>query len=692
MRTTWSSFRPLRSGLLAVLGLFCATALLACQADAPANGTLECAKSAPLCPEGFYCASDSHTCWRTGSAPDASHDQAPVSADGPGSVDLAPVDLPVARVDARAEDGAGGPVVDVAGPTLLDAGSPDSADRPLLDAAALPVVDAADAPVADLPAASPDGGESCDASGACKAHLGQACSTSADCTGGATCSPEGICCDRACTGSCEACDLAASPGTCTTLSAGATPHRGHPACTGSDAVCGGRCDGTSAQCFYSTDTCGTASCSSSTYQAPGHCSAGACQLPAVVSCPNACVVSANGCTGTCIPNSKQCSSGIPQVCGAAGAWQDQPACAAGFTCQAGACTCSKTTCGTACVDVQSDPANCGRCGHACQGGGCSAGKCQPVPILDTTYAPVAIAVDATSVYWAESQDGMGIVSNGSIKKAPLAGGGSYTVLAAEQQDPFAIAVNASGVFWLNGGDYSADPVIAGLMWMASNASIPTQVATAYSSPIQLALSATDVYWFDSTGAAPRKANLLELPLSALGPAAMPTVTSSVAGCVYAPPVLVGSSLYWIDSGCFANAGTVLKYTLGATSSTSLLPSATNLNGPYSRARIAADASNVYFGANNSSSVASIESVAEAGGNLSVVLSASVNGVAIDASYYYWTDSAQNAVMARAISGGQAITLASGQANPYDITVDADSVYWTNNPATGAGSVMKVAKP
>jgi hypothetical protein len=31
-----------------------------------------------------------------------------------------------------------------------------------------------------------------------------------------------------------------------------------------------------------------------------------------------------------------------------------------------------------CGNVQTDPANCGYCGHDCLGGGCTAGVCQPV--------------------------------------------------------------------------------------------------------------------------------------------------------------------------------------------------------------------------------------------------------------------------------------------------------------------------
>src|SRR5258706_9666050 len=47
---------------------------------------------------------------------------------------------------------------------------------------------------------------------------------------------------------------------------------------------------------------------------------------------------------------------------------EMAACPTEMVCTAGACTCSKTTCGDppACVDTSIDTSNCGSCGHACK--------------------------------------------------------------------------------------------------------------------------------------------------------------------------------------------------------------------------------------------------------------------------------------------------------------------------------------
>jgi hypothetical protein len=451
-----------------VLGALLLSLAASCQPSDPASGSLTCGTGAKACPGGYYCEPSTNTCWKNGAGPDGGSAAGPdggspsTRLDGALGVDASAVDASAAdtsradlgghdivstdtalsdatgktdlplQVDSPADAAA---VVDVApeqdAPPPADGASPPDApivgtDGPSCPADQKPcngkcIASAACCTAADCAGMCmtcdstntcvPAKGQSdptgrcpgtCDTTGACRATLGQSCTAvSGGCAAGTFCSLEGICCDKACAGSCEACD---PTGTCKPLPADTAPQAGHPACVASEAICAGRCDGSSSACVYPTTTCSQASCTSSVYQAAGTCNNGACSIPAPKTCANACVVSLGGCTGDCSPDALQCSAaGIPQKCNASGAWQDLAACGTGFVCSAGTCTCSKTVCGTSCVDVQTDASNCGQCGHGCQGGTCAAGKCKPVWVasnLDSTTS--IIGIDGQYVYYQDN--------------------------------------------------------------------------------------------------------------------------------------------------------------------------------------------------------------------------------------------------------------------------------------------------
>ncbi len=443
-----------RSGQLVISVLFTLGLSAGCGASDPRNGTLVCSATGQQCPDGYGCVARTNTCWKGGI--DLGADAGPTGAEAGVYVDASQVDL-MTRMDGGPNDGGS-----------LDAAIPDgpSAETRALDgtgtdAAAFPTdtapPDQAMSDVSDVPQAPIDTGDgcvspkircsdgacidpavgccvatdcvgactacgtdhlcapvkglddptqrcagSCDSSGACKAKRGQACGANGDCANGIC--ADGYCCDRACTGTCEACDVASAQGTCKTLAAGDKPRASRTPCAGT-APCVGTCNGSSADCAYSTGACGAASCSTAGYQAAGNCSQGACQVPSVLACQFACDANQGGCTGVCQPTARQCSGGgVPQLCSAAGAWQDQPACQGLAVCDSpsGTCVCQvpNTTCGASCVNLDADPKNCGTCNHDCQGGTCSAGQCQPIPLTVNLSASVRLfGQDASNLYY-----------------------------------------------------------------------------------------------------------------------------------------------------------------------------------------------------------------------------------------------------------------------------------------------------
>ena len=107
------------------------------------------------------------------------------------------------------------------------------------------------------------GANTCDPAGACKKKNGQACAGAGDCAG-AIC-VDGTCCDRACDGQCEACNVTDHLGTCSPVAG--DPRNGRAACTAASTLCGGTCNGLAgATCAYpSAVTLCASSCSGESF-------------------------------------------------------------------------------------------------------------------------------------------------------------------------------------------------------------------------------------------------------------------------------------------------------------------------------------------------------------------------------------------------------------------------------------------
>lgn len=118
---------------------------------------------------------------------------------------------------------------------------------------------------------------------------GNSCVTSDDCHTGFC--VDGVCCETACDGVCEACSAAkkgsGEDGLCGPIKKGQDPDDECQAGTGNDAVCvPGTCNGAGACQVNANVICQAASClDETTAQPAGHCSqAGICQVPSAVTC------------------------------------------------------------------------------------------------------------------------------------------------------------------------------------------------------------------------------------------------------------------------------------------------------------------------------------------------------------------------------------------------------------------------
>jgi hypothetical protein len=256
----------------------------------------------------------------------------------------------------------------------------------------------------------------CDTNGVCRAKRGQGCtSVAGGCLAGATCSPDGTCCDQACMGPCLACDLQGNVGTCMPVGSGA-PHAGHGTCgSGSCAgTCGGKADGT---CSYPTGTCGAQSCTGTSFVDFGTCASGQCASPAARICSGV-----NACSGNLCKN-KSCTG--------------DGDCPAGF-CESNVCHLKAVQVAAgadfACVRLSDSSIWCWGLNDLGQlGNGTMTASTTPVQVLGVTTATAvsaglrtacAVLSSGTVKCWGDNYygnlgDGTGIVESGGGKSTPV---------------------------------------------------------------------------------------------------------------------------------------------------------------------------------------------------------------------------------------------------------------------------------
>ncbi len=113
------------------------------------------------------------------------------------------------------------------------------------------------------------------------------------------------------------------------------------------------------------------------------------------------------------------------------------------------------------VGTLGDTHNCGVCGHDCLGGNCAGGVCQPNVILADPLEPkltgFTLAKDAsntaTGIFWLVAGNA---VTNGSVMSLSLSSPTVHTPVVGNQCGPIAIAANATDVYWLNSGTCTVD--------------------------------------------------------------------------------------------------------------------------------------------------------------------------------------------------------------------------------------------
>ena len=231
----------------------------------------------------------------------------------------------------------------------------------------------------------------------------------AGCTSGSACVSgncvDGYCCNGACTGQCEACDVPTALGICTAVSG--VPHGARPPCAGTPGdACVGACDGTSTgKCAYPGNAKQCAAGCDAGSESVGFCdSAGACQASSKKASCAPYVCGAVACKTTCTAND-ECVSGYH--CATDGTCEKNPTVA---VCDGDHTVTAPDGTKTDCAPYKCDPTG------ACKTGCSNAAECVSPNVCNTSGKCTALSSSGKS---AADEGGCGcrVTGRGSAEAA-----------------------------------------------------------------------------------------------------------------------------------------------------------------------------------------------------------------------------------------------------------------------------------
>jgi sugar lactone lactonase YvrE len=329
----------------------------------------------------------------------------------------------------------------------------------------------------------------------------------------------------------------------------------------------------------------------------------------------------------------------------------------GFACTGTYADCNKAAKDGCEIDLQSDPANCGECGHSCLGDGCKAGRCEPKVLAINQSDPSDLAVDGQWVFFTNT-------GAGEVARVPKVGG-NVVVLASGEDAPTGIAIDDKQVYYSNTytpgsikrvGKEGGKPIVL----------TEDENFTYYA--YRLIVDATSLYWVTDT----TTGKVVTMPKVGGAPTILQNKATSPKGLAFD-----GTSIFWPVFGEIRRAPPVANAPPTKLSASEQFPSA-----------LAADEGAVYW---TDMYAATVRRVPKAGGTpttlATMTAGARLGAIAVDATHVFFLDPQGNTVRKVPKTGGPAVTIAIANA-PRGLALDETHVYWTNG---GDGTVMRVAK-
>jgi hypothetical protein len=290
----------------------------------------------------------------------------------------------------------------------------------------------------------------------------------------------------------------------------------------------------------------------------------------------------------------------------------------------------------------------GGCATTCTGT-CAGDQCLLV-LADASDPVNEFALGGSVVYLTASS------GNDTVLSVPV-NGGTISTFASGQYNPNSIAVEGANVYWANSSTLVSMPQDGGAI---------TTLASGQN-PWAIAVDQTSIYWTDNTDGV-----VLKAPAGVAGPIstlASGNDTNSAYGIA-----VDDKSVYWTNDILNTVVGAVMSVPLDGGAHVTLAA------GQSSPSAVAVDSTRVYWTNNGNGGGGTVMSALLDGGDpITIASGPAPYGIAVDSTAVYWTNNVNSVgggnVMKASLDGGGATTLASEQENPFAIVVDSTSVYW-----------------
>jgi hypothetical protein len=326
----------------------------------------------------------------------------------------------------------------------------------------------------------------------------------------------------------------------------------------------------------------------------------------------------------------------------------------GAVCDGGGVVCSGT-----CVDTNTNPNNCGACGHSCSpslGGTCVNGGCTPFQLSNSGGSE--LFVDPTNVYpYYTNSFGTFLTI---VARADGTVGNSFSYFAT-----FVVAQDASN-FYLYETEGTSGTQICQIDKTTMKV-VNTCIYPQGNASVAIGVAGTTLWWVDSAHTLWGGTTAGGTPNS-LDTGAGLVLAADTAGLVWDEQ---GGALSLSSSATSVAAGTVVHPSGPFSSNPTMLVS----DSTYAYWYNSADAS-LYRTARDNSGYIKLSTLQNAPSQL-----------AVDPLYVYWTDSTAGIIWRVAISGHASAVQVGTQANVSGVAVDSRAIYWSTYDSTNSSGAI-----